>query len=53
MNNSVFGTMENVRNHQNVKLVYNIKQFKKIIAKPNFKSFKIFTEDLTAVHMAK
>ena len=54
MNNSVFGkTMENVRNHQDVKLVHNVKQFKKLTAKPNFKSFKIFTEDLTAVHMAK
>jgi hypothetical protein len=54
MNNSVFGkTMENVRNHQDVKLVHNPKQFKKLTAKPNFKSFKIFTEDLTAVHMAK
>ena len=54
MNNSVFGkTMENVRNHQDVKLVHNPKQFKKLTAKLNFKSFKIFTEDLTAVHMAK
>ena len=54
MNNSVFGkTMENVRNHQDVKLVHNAKQFKKLAAKPNFKSFKIYTEDLTAVHMAK
>ena len=54
MNNSVYGkTMENVRNHQDVKLVHNAKQFKKLTAKPNFKSFKIFTEDLTAVHMAK
>ena len=44
MNNSVFGmTMKNVRNHQDVKLVHNVKQFKKLIAKPNFESFKIFT----------
>ena len=54
MNNSVFGkTMENVRNHQDLKLGHNVKQFKKLTAKPNFKSFKIFTEDLTAVHIAK
>ena len=54
MNNSVFGnTMESVRNHQDVELVHNVKQFKKLTAKPKFKSFKIFTEDLTAAHMAK
>ena len=54
INNSVFGkTMENVRNHQDVKLVHSAKQFKKLTARPNFKSFKIFMEDLTAVHMAK
>ena len=54
MNYSVFGkTMENVRNLQGVKLEHNAKQFKKLTAKPNFKSFKIFTEDLTAVHIAK
>ena len=54
INNSVFGkTMANVRNHQDMKLVHNIKQFKKLTAKPNFKSFKIFTEDLTALHIAK
>ena len=45
--------MENVRNHQDVKLVHNVKQLKKLSAKPNFKSFKICTEDLTAVHMTK
>ena len=43
--------MENVRNYQDVKLVHNAKQFKKLTAKLNFKSFKIFNEDLTAVHM--
>ena len=45
--------MENIRNHHDVKLGHNVKQFKKLTTKPNFKSFKIFTEDLTAVHMAK
>ena len=54
LNISIFGkTVENIRNHQDVKLVHNAKQFKKLTAKPNFKSFNIFTEDLTAVHMAK
>ena len=33
--------------------MHNTKQFKKLTAKANFKSFKIFTEDLTAVYVAK
>ena len=45
--------MENVRNRQDVKLVHNATQFKKLTAKPNFKSFKILTEDSTVVYMAK
>ena len=54
INNSVFGKkIENVRNHQEVKLIHNVKQFRKLTAKPSFKSFKIFTEYLTAAHMAK
>ena len=54
MNNSVFGkTMENVRKHLDVKLVSNTWWFKKLTSKPNFKSFKIFTDDLTAVHLSK
>ena len=54
MNNSVFDkTMENVRKHLDVKLVSNAWWFKKLSSKPNFKSFKIFTEDLTAVHLSK
>ena len=54
MNNSVFGkTVENVRKHLDVKLVSNTWWFKKLSSKPNFKSFKIFTEGLTAVHLSK
>ena len=33
--------------------MHNVKQFKKLTAKPKYKSFKIFSEDLTAVHIAK
>ena len=33
--------------------MHNVKQFKKLTAKPKFKFFKIFSEDLTAVHIAK
>ena len=43
MNNSVFGkTMENIRNRVNVKLVNTEEKLKKLIAKPNFRSRKIF-----------
>ena len=54
MNNSVFGkTMENIRNRVNVKLVNNEEKARKLIAKPNYKSCKIFSENLISVHMKK
>ena len=54
MNNSVFGkTMENIRNRVNVKLVNTKEKFNKLSAKPNFKSHKIFSENLVSVHMKK
>ena len=54
MNNSVFGkTMENIRNRVNVKLVNTEEKLKKLIAKPNFRSRKIFSENLVSVHMKK
>ena len=54
MNNSVFGkTMENIRNRVNVKLVDAGEQFKKLVAKPNYNSRKIFNENLVSVHMKK
>ena len=54
MNNSVFGkTMENIRNRVDVKLVNTEDKFKKLVAKPNFKSRKIFNENLISVHMKK
>ena len=52
MNNSVFGkTMENIRNRVNVKLVNTEERLKKLSAKPNYKSCKIFNENLISVHM--
>ena len=52
MNNSVFGkTMENIRNRVNVKLVNTENKLRKLVAKPNFKSCKIFNENLVSVHM--
>ena len=54
MNNSVFGkTMENIRNRVNIKLVDSGEQFKKLTAKPNYGSRKIFNENLVSVHMKK
>ena len=54
MNNSVFGkTMENIRNRVNVKLVNTEEKLRKLVAKPNFKSCKIFNENLVSVHMKK
>ena len=54
MNNSVFGkTMENIRNRVNVKLVNTEERLKKLSAKPNYKSCKIFNENLISVYMKK
>jgi len=54
MNNSVFGkTMENIRNRVDVQLVKNEEQAQKLVNKPNFESFKIFSENLIACHMKK
>ena len=54
MNNSVFGkTMENIRNRVNIKLVNTGEQFKKLAAKPNYESRKIFNKNLVSVHMKK
>ena len=54
MNNSVFGkTMENIRNRVNIKLVNTGEKFKKLVAKPNYESRKIFNENLVSVHMKK
>ena len=54
MNNSVFGkTMENIRNRVNVKLVNNEEKARKLIAKPNYRSCKICSENLISVHMKK
>lgn len=54
MNNSVFGkTMENKRNHVDIRLVSNSQKLEKLISKPNFDKRTIFTENLVAVHMKK
>ena len=54
MNNSVFGkTMENLRKRQDIKLVTDEEKLAKWASRPSFISFKIFNEDLVAVHKIK
>ena len=45
--------MENMRKLMDAKLVPDGRLFTRLTSKPNFKSFKIFSNDLVAVHMAK
>ena len=54
MNNSVFGkTMENIRNHGDIKLVTSDKRRKPLVSEPNYHSHKNFSEHLMAIEMNK
>ena len=54
MNNSVFGkTMENVRNHRDIKLVTANERRKKLMSEPNYHTTKYFSENLLAIEMKK
>ena len=54
MNNSVFGkTMENVRNHRDIKLVTSDKRRKRLVSEPNYHSHKKFSDHLMATEMKK
>ena len=54
MNNSVFGkTMENVRNHRDIKLVTSDKRRKQLVSEPNYHSHKKFSDHLMAIEMKK
>ena len=45
MNDSVFGkTMENIRNHKDVKLLTSNKKYLKYVMKPNFKDVHPFSK---------
>ena len=47
MNNSVFGkTMENIRNHKDMKLVTSDKKYLKYVMKPNFKDGHLFAVEM-------
>ena len=52
MNSSVFGkTMENVRNHRDIKLVTSDKRRKRLVSEPNYHSHKKFSKHLMAIEM--
>ena len=54
MNNSVFGkTMENVRNHRDIKLATLDKRRKRLVSEPNYHSHKGFSDNLKAIEMKK
>ena len=52
MNNYAFGkTMENARNHRDVKLVTSEKRRKRLVSEPNYHSYKKFSDHLMAIEM--
>ena len=54
MNNSVFGkTMENVRNHRDIKLVTSDKRRSILVSEPNYHSSKCISKDLIIIEMRK
>ena len=54
MNNSVFGkTMENVRNHRDIKLVTSDKRRRILASEPNYHSSKCISKDLVIMEMKK
>ena len=54
MNNSVFGkTMENVRNHRDIKLVTSDKRRKRLVSEPNYHSHTNFSDHLVVTEMKK
>ena len=54
MNNSAFvKTIENVRNHRDIKLVTTEKRRNKLVSEPNYHTTKWFSEKLLATEMKK
>ena len=54
MNNSVYGkTMENIRNHRDIKLVTTDKRRNKLVSEPSYHTTKRFSEKLLAIEMKK
>ena len=54
MNNSDFAkTMENVRNHRDIKLVTTNQRRRNLISKPKYHTSKYFSENLMAIEIRK
>ena len=54
MNNSVFGkTMENIRNHRDIKLVTTDRKRSKLVSEPNYHTINLISEDLSIIEMKK
>ena len=54
MNNAVFGkTMENVRKHQDIKLVKTDCKRNKLVSEPNYHTMKLIEENLSIIEMKK
>ena len=54
MNNSVFDkTMENLRNHRDIKLVTSDKRRKRLVSEPNYHSHEKISDHLMAIEMKK
>ena len=54
MNSFVFGkTMENMRNHRDIKLVTSYKRRKRLVSEPNYHSHKKLSEHLMAIEMKR
>ena len=54
MNNAIYGkTMEKLRNRIDVQLIKNEKDYLKFTLKPSYMSYKIFDNNLVAIHKSK
>ena len=54
VNNSVFGkTMENIRKHNDIKLVTTDKKRSKLVSEPNYPTINLISEDLSITEMKK
>ena len=54
LNNAVFGkTMENVRNHRDIKIVTTNEKRSKLVSEPNYHTTKHLSEFFLAIEMKK